>query len=148
MHLAGLREQELGKMPREERPLGGGPTSVEDSVSALKRQLGKSPDGSSIERAWALADEGLLTEAEVEFAKLLVGNPRVEPSIEFGRFLARIGRLNQAAGLFESATKVAEGHGDLLALGTAYRNLGTVLDIRGDLDGAERMYRKGLNAAE
>jgi len=148
-HLAAwLRDEEQGGTAHKGRPPDVRPLFVEDSVSIPKQQLGKSSGRSLVEKAWALADEGRLTEAEVEFARSIVGQSQTEPIIEFGRFLARIGRLDQAIVMFEGAARVAEDQKDTLAVSTAYVNLGIVLKTRGDLDGAEQMHRKSLEINE
>jgi tetratricopeptide (TPR) repeat protein len=144
-HLAAwVREEENDGTVQKGRPPDVGPLIVEDSVSIPQQQLAKSSDRSLVEKAWTLADEGRLTEAEVEFARSIVGQSQTGPIIEFGRFLARIGRLDQAIVMFEGAARVAEDQRDPLSVSTAYGNLGIVLETRGDLDAAEQMYRKSL----
>lgn len=148
-HLAAwLRAEEQGGPMQKEGPPDVNPLILEDSVSIPKQELAKSLDRLSIERAWALADEGRLTEAEVEFARSIVGQSQPGPAIEFGRFLARIGRLDQARAMLEGAAKVAEGQRNPSAASAAYGSLGDVLLTRGDPDGAEQMFRMALDVAE
>jgi tetratricopeptide (TPR) repeat protein len=148
-HLAAwLRDEEQGGTAQKGRPPDVGPLIVEDSVEIPKQELAMSSDSSLVEKAWALADEGRLTEAEVEFARSIIGQTQTQPIIEFGRFLARIGRLGQATAMFEGAARVAEGQRDPLTVSTAYGNLGIVLSTRGDLNGAEQMFQKALEINE
>ncbi len=97
-----------------------------------------------VDKAWELANDGQLTKAEVEFAKASVGQNQPWPIIEFGNFLSRIGRLDQAKAMYEKAAGLAEDQGDQIAASAAYGNLGCVLETRGDLDGAQEMYNKAL----
>ena len=148
-HLAEWRRgEESGVTAAIVPPPDTGPGIEEDTVTMPTRLSVASSVRSMLESAWALADKGLLTEAEIEFSRLIVGKPQPELSIEFGRFLTRIGRLNQAIAMFEEAAKVAEDQKDTATVSHAYRNLGNVLRTRGDLDGAEQMYRKSLEIDE
>ena len=103
---------------------------------------------SIVEKAWRLADEGRLTEAEVEFARLVVGNNKPEALASYGRFLYRVGRLDQARILFEGSGRLAEEQGNSAGVATANNNLGLLLMDRGDLNGAEEMLRKSLEVEE
>ncbi len=106
-------------------------------------------DTSLTAKAWALADEGRLTEAEVEFARAIVGRQQPEALMSYGQFLYRVGRLDQARVLFERAIEIAEGQSDQqFTLASAYGNLGLVLQIRRDLHAAEEMYRTSLEINE
>ena len=124
------------------------PGIVEDSADNRQQQLLEPSESSMTAKAWALADQGWLTEAEVEFARNVVGRQRPQPLIEYGRFLFRLGRLDQAIVMFDGAVTVANDQGDQRAVAGAYGNLGVVLQVRGDLDGAEQMHRKSLEIEE
>ena len=97
-----------------------------------------------IEQTWDLAGEGKLAEAEVAFSRLVVGAIEPQPAEQFGAFLRRLGRFDQAEVMFEGALKLALHAGDEAAAARSYDNLGILLQIRGELDGAERMHRKSL----
>ena len=147
-HLAAwLREEEQGETAEKEHSQNLRPPAVENLVSIPEQQLRPS-SWSLIQRAWALADEGRLTEAEIEFARSIIGHSQPGPVIQFGRFLARIGRLDQAKMMFEEAAKIAEDQRDPMAVSTACGYLGMVLFTRGDLEGAESMYRRSLHIEE
>ncbi len=110
-----------------------------------KDESAKSANMALVAEARKFEKEGRPTEAEVEFAKATIGQNQPEPIIEFGNFLARIGRLDQAIAMYEKAASLADDQGDQKATGIAYRRLGNVLRTRGDLAGAEEMYNKSLD---
>jgi len=148
-HLAAwLRNEEHDGTVRKEQPPSAGPLIEEASVNIPKQQLGNFPAEKLVDKAWKLADEGRLTEAEIEFARAIVGQSQIHPILEFGRFLARIGRLDQAIVMFEGAARVAEDQKDLIGISAAYANKGIILQTRGNLDGAEQMLRKALEIYE
>lgn len=132
-----------GKQPPE-------PQIVSDRVSTRDSDMGERPevsepvDSSLTAKAWALADEGRLTEAEVEFARSIVGHQQPDALISYGRYLCRVGRMDQARALFERAIEIAERSEQQAALASAYASLGLVLKFGGDVEGAEQMYRKSL----
>lgn len=89
--------------------------------------------GSTTEVAWKLANEGQLIEAEVEFAKRTIGQQDPYALVGYGRFLAKLGRQQQAKVMFEGAVNIATSQKDEKAIAYAYGGLGDLLHIRGDL---------------
>ncbi len=61
-----------------------------------------------------------------------------------GSALAAAGKRKDAASRYEQAAKTAAQVGDLLARGEAMQLLGQVLSADGDLEGAEKAFRKRL----
>ena len=120
-----------------------------DTPSRVARPPSHADEAESIAAAaWTLAEEGRLTEAEVAFARLAVDDPSPEPLIEYGRFLYRVGRLDQAAGMFEAAlSRATEQHDDAL-LARAHRGIGRIKETRGDMQTAEARYRQALQISE
>ena len=148
-HLAAwLRDEESGGVVQKPVPSVVEPGVIEDSTDTRQQQRLEPFERSLTAKAWALADEGRLTEAEVEFARNVVGRQQPQSLIQYGRFLFRLGRLDQATVMFEGAVTVAKDQGDQKAVAEAYRHLGLVLRLRGDLDGAEQMHRKSLEINE
>ena len=149
-HLASWLHNDGSGGPADKPPTLPGiePGIREDEPDTGHQQSGARVEDPAIAKAWKLAEEGRLTDAEVEFARSIVGRHRPEPLIEYGRFLHRLGRLDQAAAMFKGAVTVAQDQGDELAVASAYSNLGHVLRVRGDLDGAEQMYRQSLEIDE
>jgi len=144
-HLATWRRDvEQGDMSPDEPFAEIGQIIEEKSIDLLTTENMKPSDSELIQSAWKLANTGRITEAEVEFAHSTVGNSRPETFIEFGIFLTRIGRLDQATLMLERAANIAEDQNNLLAVSIAYRNLGYVLKTRGVLNEAEHMYRLAL----
>jgi len=119
-------------------------TAVETNEDALEDSTG----AASVQKAWKLANAGRLTEAEVEFARSIVTRQRPQPLIEYGRFLRRLGRFDQAMVMFEGALAIAGDHQDLQSTAVAYAHLGNLLRVRGDLVGAEDKYRQSLSINE
>ena len=101
----------------------------EESRDSQEQQNREPIERSVVAKAWKLSEEGRLTEAEVEFARSVVGRQRAQPLIEYGRFLRRLGRLDQAAVMFEGAITVAKDQGDKAVLASAYGNLGMILKV-------------------
>jgi tetratricopeptide (TPR) repeat protein len=143
-----LRDEENGGVLQKPAPSLVEPGIIEDLADTRQQQLLGPFESSMTAKAWAFADEGRLTKAEVEFARNVVGRRRPQPLMEYGWFLFRLGRLDQATVMFEGAVRVAKDQGDQRAVARAYGNLGNVLHVRGDLDGAEQMYRKSLEIEE
>ena len=98
--------------------------------------------------AWALADHGRRTEAEALFARLSLAGDEPEPFIHYGRFLRREGRLDQAMVTFYKAQVLAHAKADLRNEAVALHCTGSILLMRGDLDGAERSFRQEFSCAE
>ncbi|MBI4504273.1 MAG: DUF4062 domain-containing protein, partial [Chloroflexi bacterium] len=148
-HLAAwLRAQERGGVVQEPALSAVEPGILGDWADTRQHQLLEPFESSMTAKAWALADEGRLTEAEVEFARNVVGRQQPQPLIEYGQFLGRLGLLDRARVMFEGAVTVANDQRDQRAVARAYGNLGNVLHVRGDLDGAEQMHRKALEINE
>jgi tetratricopeptide (TPR) repeat protein len=142
-----IEKGEAAGAKMEATPLPGSETETE--AGGFGREDAESVDRSpETQKAWALADEGRLTEAEVEFARAVVGRQDPTAFIEYGRFLNRVGRLDQALMLFGKAQAVAELQGNEQVLSRAFLNLGIVLATRGELDGAEATFRKSLEIEE
>jgi tetratricopeptide (TPR) repeat protein len=119
-----------------------------DSVNLAQEEPTPRTEDTVTAKAWELASKGRITDAEVEFARNIVGQQNSSAFIEYGRFLRRVGRLDQAATMFNSALDVAQNQGELAVKASAYTNLGIVLETQGNLDGAEQMYRKSLEINE
>ncbi len=139
-HGDGPPGQRLG--PQTPQPAGHADLPSTDVPAAP----GTAPEGVKV--AWSLADAGRLVEAEVEFSKAIIGGNDAYAIMEYGRFLARTGRLDQAMVYLMNAQVVAQRTGDDALLAAVYGNLGILLSSRSDLDGAEEMYRKSLEIDE
>jgi tetratricopeptide (TPR) repeat protein len=122
--------------------------TVQKEIGRLFRPSDQEPPepstDSAINKAWKLADAGRLTKAEVEFAKLTVERRQPSGLIEYGLFLRRVGRLDQATVMLNEAVKLATTQDSQENVSRAYTILGIVLNTRGELNGAEEMYRKAL----
>ena len=108
----------------------------EDSGVENESQQVQSKD---LTKAWVLANEGRLVEAEVEFSKLVVNEPDHSHFISYAKFLIRIGRLDQALVMIEKSLSLSLKTSDNESLGMGLKEKGNVLEMRGDLDGAEAM---------
>lgn len=120
-----------------------GPEMPSDSGIARAPET-LTPEASAIEKAWQLVNEGRLTEAEVEFARLIVAHPRPQTLTNYGIFLRRVGRPIQAMDFFDNALTAATNQNDELALADVYLARGMALHERGELTSAEDMLRKAL----
>jgi len=142
-------DSDIGGKSPPELDIVGDTGFVGDGDGDERPEAPEPVDTSLTAKAWALADEGRLTEAEVEFARAIVGRQQPEALMSYGQFLYRVGRLDQARVLFERAIEIAEDQSDQqFTLASAYGNLGLMLQIRGDLHGAEKMYRTSLEINE
>ena len=131
-------------------PISGGldvPPSLAGPVTETPDEIEEEAtleEQAQMEKAWALADAGKLVEAEIAFSEAVIANSDIYQRLEYARFLRRIGRLDQAMAMIDAAitrANEAENKGDEAA---ALRHKGNVLYVRGDLDGAEAMYKKSL----
>ncbi|HYE63396.1 MAG TPA: tetratricopeptide repeat protein [Phycisphaerales bacterium] len=91
-----------------------------------------------------LADAGRAAGAESCFALAVARGDDPGAFIEYGKFLRRVGRLEQAREMFEKALAFASQRQDLDVMAAAYSCLGMLLQLKGDLTGAEAMHRKGF----
>lgn len=143
--LSDLEQNGNGKKPVSP---AGGPippaTPVERGSTLPDSGDGEGPASPLIEEAERLADEGRLSDAEAKFATAILKQPAAEDLLSYGRFLRRVGRLQQAQVMFSEAKRIAIASHDERSLAGTYGHLGMVMRIRGDLDGAEAMYRKAL----
>lgn len=94
--------------------------------------------------AWRMADEGRVTEAEIEFARVTGGTTHPDSLVQYAGFLLRVGRVEQAKVLLERAAAASTEVNDGEALARSRMNLGNVLGLQGDLDGAEKAYRESV----
>ncbi len=130
-------------------PLSDAGLQVEGKLESIPQdEAAQSANMALADKAWELAEEGKLTEAEVEFAKASVGQNQPGPIISFGVFLDRIGRLDQAIAMYEKAAGIAEDQRNQIAAAAAYGNLGNVFQTRGEVARAEEMYRKAIEINE
>lgn len=141
-HLAGwlMRYEQAGRF-------GRGEVSTQDSLSP------KSPfdiDGAtaSTKEAWALANNGRLTSAEVEFARLAVGNSDPDEIVQYGQFLFRIGRVAQAHAVVNKALSIAKDSKDLRSVMSAYSTLGMLYEAKGEMDEALKLHKQSLHSAQ
>lgn len=94
-----------------------------------------------VSEAKRLADAGHLTEAEIQFSKAIARGVDPDAFIEFGYFLDRLGRTDQAVVMFERVQELSSEDQWSARAATA---LGHVDRSRGDWAGAERQYRTAL----
>jgi tetratricopeptide (TPR) repeat protein len=97
-----------------------------------------------IQKAWKLAEEGKLTEAENLFAKSVVYSSSPKTLNDYAVFLKRIGRINQAEMMHQRGVELSELSGDFRSLAANLCNLGSVYLSRGLFDKAEETYNKSL----
>jgi tetratricopeptide (TPR) repeat protein len=95
-----------------------------------------------------LADAGRVAAAESCFALAVARGDDPGAFIEYGRFLRRIGRLDQAQEMFERALKFAQQRQEPAVMAAAYSCLGLLMQLRGDLSGAESMMRRSHELAK
>jgi len=101
-----------------------------------------------IERARSYARQGRLVDAEIEYSKALVIKPNENQLLSFASFLLDIGQLDKAILLIDRAINIASIGGNNHMLSNAFLFKGNVFLTRGDLDGAEKMYKKSLEIEE
>jgi tetratricopeptide (TPR) repeat protein len=102
----------------------------------------------SLKVAWQLADEGRRTEAEALFAKEVVNGESARAFLEYGRFLRRDGRLDQAMTMISKALELAQSQAESADEAAAYREKGILFETRGQLGVAEESYRVALTLNE
>lgn len=137
-----LRRAE-GSLPSPAALARSSPATDAESANGLGLQ--EDASRSSVARgAWELADQGRLTEAEEEFARLVIRQSEAAPLLEYGRFLVRVGRVTQARTMFERAVELARSQNDNPTLAKALLALGNAWFARRELDQAELSYREAL----
>jgi tetratricopeptide (TPR) repeat protein len=100
-----------------------------------------------IGRAWDLAGKGKTEEAEAVFMAASAESKVAGPLIEYGKFLQRVGRLDEAEVMCRDAVRIAE-RGGYLERVAAFTGLGDVLAEREDLDGAGVWFQKALQESK
>lgn len=104
--------------------------------------------GGDIEEAWRLSNEGRRTDAETVFSRAIVRANDPRAFIEFGRFLYRDGRLDQALVMFERSQELATSRDEQASAAAAFRWIGHIWKVRGKLNEAEEFYRTALEIDE
>ena len=102
----------------------------------------------ALEQAWKLANDGRRTEAETLFSRAIVRANDPGAFVEFGRFLFRDGRIDQAIVMLERAHELAVSSGDQRSAASALRWIGNIFLTRGAFDRAEEHYRTALGIDE
>jgi len=116
-----------------------GPTATEAPAGPAAAEVTE-----ALDQADKLADEGKLTEAEAEYARLIVQTDSLDALNRYGHFLNRVGRLSQAQIMCERVAELADLRDDERSKAAAFGNLGLIYQTRGELDQAEEMHRKSL----
>lgn len=137
-----------GRSPTEILPSSPEREFSEVSPKTQEERPDESGEESVISEAWNLARAGRLTEAEIVFAKGTKGRDKPRTLIEYGQFLLKLGRLDQARTQLEWAISSAEEQKDDVVLFNAYGALGHVFAVSGDFVSAERMCRNSLAIGE
>lgn len=106
------------------------------------------PDVSSLNEAWNLADKGLVTEAEIAFIKEAIGKDKPEAIIEFGRFLLRMGRVDQAEIMFIKGIEIAQQQNIPVTESVGHASLGHIYQLKGDYRNAETELRESLKISQ
>src|SRR5262245_11243952 len=95
-----------------------------------------------------LANAGRIAAAESCFALAVARGDDAGAFIEYGKFLRRAGRLDQAQEMFERALRFAQQRQEPAVMAAAYSCLGLLMQLRGDLSGAESMMRHSQELAK
>jgi tetratricopeptide (TPR) repeat protein len=95
-----------------------------------------------------LANAGRIAAAESCFALAVARGDDPGAFIEYGKFLRRIGRLDQAQEMFERALRFAQQRQEPAVMAAACSCLGLLMQLRGDLSGAETMMRRSQELAK
>ena len=107
----------------------------------------KEPD-EVLSNAWELAKEGKLVDAEIEFARAFINNPKEKQLLNYASFLTNTGQLDKALMMIDKAIHLANNNKNEADEADALNLKGNVLQTRGDLVGAEDMYKKSLAIEE
>lgn len=100
-----------------------------------------------IDRAWQLASEGRLVDAEVAFSKAVTERGTEWDFVEYAEFLLREGRVQQAEAILEEVATSAHAK-DELARCAALNALGRLKQALGDLQNAERLVKESVDLGE
>ena len=139
--LAGDGARSISALEEAVRMLEGAPPSVEHArvqagLAANLMLAGRPRDSAPVaERAIELAREVAARDIEAHAMSTL------------GVDMGSLGRVREAVALLERALEMAEGIGEPTTIGRTYANLGTVLQMGGDLDGALRTYIAGIESS-
>ncbi len=85
-----------------------------------------------VTQAIAFANGGQLVDAETAFARAVLDPLDYEAQFEFGKFLERLGRLDEAQAAFQSLAVTAQRGNTLLWESRALRRLGLISLVRSD----------------
>lgn len=122
---------------------------TEDRSGELAEQRGGvgSPGNAMVDRAWALAADGKLVDAEILFSKLVTERGSEWDFVEYAEFLLRVGRTQQAETiLYEVVTSPHSANE--LARCAALNALGRLKHALGDLNNAERLTQASVVLAK
>ena len=150
-HSLGYLMQVLGRYPSADSALSG-------VLEARRRVYGENHPRVA-NTLWALADlryeEGRLEEAEALTRQVLAirseifdddSGTMMGTRLLLASILHSAGRTDEAAELFETVVAHAEASGRQIAAARALNNYAGVLESKGDLPGAEELYRRSWSA--
>lgn len=138
------REQERGTIAGPVRKL----TAMTQQLAPLEDVpiTADAPVSESVVKAQQLVNQGLLTDAESEFARAVANGTDPQALDAYGNFLIRLGRLSQAEAVFKKLEALANKSGEQWKA-VALAGRGRVLRGREQLAEAEQMFRAALDLA-
>jgi tetratricopeptide (TPR) repeat protein len=95
-----------------------------------------------IKKAWELAENGKLTEAEIEFSKAIIYKPNPYKLLNYARFLKDIGQLDKSLMMLNEVLKDSKINDKDKS--STFSLKGKILGTRGNFEEAKVMHEKSL----
>ncbi len=146
-HLGEWLRAHEGILPKAEHPVDNAHTGRE-ALSSAQPSPGATEGQETLNEARRLAGAGRRTEAEALFAKEVVQGESARAFLEYGQFLRRDGRRDQALTMVKKALELARTHGEPANEADAYLEIGILLESQGDIDKADEHCRAALKLNE
>lgn len=124
----------------DSRPsMGSSAATIELPVELVKKAM-----SALAKEAMAKADQGLITEAEVLFARATATSADPSAIVMYGNFLSRVGKYESAKEQYNRLVEIGEARGDINLVSKGFEFLGTIYGSVGDLSVAEKFLNKSL----
>ena len=145
-----VRDDEGGRTAKKKprRPKGGGDVLAPAETPTSPIQPSPASDVAKLlDKAESLANKGKLTEAEAIFSRAVIKGNDPAALNQYGNFLLRLGRMDQAKKSFEQALAVSRSTGNKRSATDALGNLGNLYFFLGYARKAIEFFEQQLAVA-
>ena len=123
--------------------------SLVNTGQKLDASINVDPDTNElIQHAWELALKGKPTEAEIQFSRALIYNPRENQLLNYSEFLINTGQIEKALVMINRVFEITKSGNETNSVADAYSLKGDILRIKSNFNDAKKMYGNSLKINE